>query len=63
MQMSEKIQKSRRKIITAFCTCPSSGNQVDGLPLALVKMLCQLVALGPVERANMKFIKKCLTLI
>ena len=23
--------------MTAFCTCPPSGNQVDGLPLALHK--------------------------
>ena len=29
-----------------------SGNQVDGLPLALVRMLSQLVGFGPVERAS-----------
>ena len=32
-QISRKNQK-RNGI--AFCTCPPSGNQVDGLPLALV---------------------------
>ena len=49
--------------MTAFCTCPPSGNQVDGLPLALVRMLCQLVGLGSVERANGKFTKKCILLM
>ena len=37
-------------------TSPPSGNQVDGLPLALV-------GFGPVERANVKFTKKCILLM
>ena len=53
-------------MMKAFCTCPPSGNQVDGLPLALVmtrrvgisvgvvRMLCQLVGFGSVERASVK---------
>ena len=30
-----KFQKNQKHDYTAFCTCPPSGNQVDGLPLAL----------------------------
>ena len=43
-----------KKYAAYFCTCLSSGNQVDGLPLALVRMLSQLVGFDPVERANVK---------
>ena len=60
-----------------FCTCPPSGNQVDGLPLVLhqlmthreiisvgvTRMLCQQIGFGRVERANVKPTKKCMRLM
>ena len=67
-KFQEKIKKIAKKKFTAFCTCPPSGNQVDGLPLALVRMLCQLVGFGSIERASVKsdvffrFLKRFLTL-
>ena len=33
----EKFRNLIKKWFSAFCTCPPSGNQVEGLPLALNK--------------------------
>jgi len=37
--------------------------RTEGISVGVIRMLCQLVGFGPVERANIKFIKKCMLLL
>ena len=47
----------------AFCTCLPSGNQVDGSPLALVRMLCQLVDVTRTEGISVRVIRMLVQLV
>ena len=41
-----------------FCSGPGV-TRTEGISVGVIRMLCQLVGSGPVERANVKFTKKC----